>query len=114
MWGVTDVATYAATYAMLDELTVKCEAGDYVKYSATFKGKKMTSESEPAISFLTENAFLGKHVVVKFADTEAGLAGATPVSVDNVEFTINKNLLDWQALGDEDVNSIFNQQFTVA
>ena len=114
LWGVTSVATYSSTYAMLDELTLTCEAGDYVKYSAMFKGKKMVSDTPPAVSFLTDNEFLGKHVTLKFADTEGGLAGATAVEVERVELTINKNLLDFQALGSDDIDSIYNQQFTIA
>ena len=77
---------------MLDSLTINAAVGEYVSYEANFKGKKKVSESTPTPAYAVENKFRARDCTVKFADSEAGLAGATAVELTRVTLNINKNL----------------------
>lgn len=109
----TPVQSYYSAYSMIDEFEIRAEAGDFVKFSAKLMGKKMVSESAPAVSFAEENDFRASQVKVYFADTEAWLAGASETKVKSIKLTISKNLLPYQVCWSDDLDGIFNQHFTV-
>lgn len=113
IYGVDDVGTYKSVYSMLEQLEIECSVGDFLKFSAEFKGKKEVSGSASPAFNTSENAFLAKHATVKVANALSGLTGATPISVSSFKLTIQKNLEDYQALGSVDISSIFNKQFKV-
>jgi hypothetical protein len=98
---------------MLDELEVDAVTGDFVKITAKFKGKALDSTSGLSVAFTAGNNFLSKHCTVRIAPTAAVVSAAAAVAVTRFKFTINKNVIDYQAFGDADVNSLFNQQWTV-
>lgn len=108
------VQSYYSAYSMVDELEVSGEVWDFVKFKAKLMGKKMVSESDPTVAFVEENDFRASQVKVYFADTEAGLAGASETKVKSFRITINKNLVPYQVLGSDDIDGIYNQQFTVS
>lgn len=111
--NVDPVEQDQAPYSMLDELEVDAVTGDFVKITAKFKGKALASTSGLSVSFTAGNDFLTKHCTVKIAPTAAVVAAAASVAVTRFKFTINKNVVDYQAFGDADVNALFNQQWTV-
>lgn len=111
--GTDSVGSWYSAYSMLNELTINATSGDFVKFSASFVGKKMTSESTPSVSFTDANPFRARDVKVYFADDEAGLAVASETKVERLSLTIAKNLEVYQALGSEDVEAIYNQQFGI-
>lgn len=78
---------------MLESLTITAQVGQYVKYTASFKGKKLTSESTPTPNYADETLFRARDLVVKIADTEGGLAGANPIDCTRVNLTVEKNHL---------------------
>ena len=107
------VQSYYSAYSMVDELEISAEPWDFVKFSVKMMWKKMVAESDPTPSFVEENDFRASQVKVYFADTEAGLAWASETKVKSFRITINKNLIPYQVLGSDDIDGIYNQQFTV-
>lgn len=113
IWWYDPIATDIALYSMLDSLTVSAQVGQYVKYTASFKGKKITTDSAPTPSYEDESLFRARDVKVYIEDSEGALTGATAIGCTRVSITFNKNLYIHQTTGSVDIDSIFNQQFTV-
>lgn len=110
----TPVAEERSVYSLFDSIEIDAAVGDFVKVTVKLKGKKVGTTTGSSISYpSTSNDFLAKHASVKIAPTSAGLSGATAVAVTRFKLTIEKNVVDYQAFGDNDVASFFNQQFTV-
>ena len=99
--------------AMLNQLTINCALGDYVRYSAGFMSKVGASTSSTP-SYTAENSFLAQHVSVKFADTVAALGTASAVALRGVNLTLNKNVEDWVNLGSTEPTDIVNKAFGVS
>ena len=102
-----------STYNMVETLDIEAVAWEFVKATIGFKGKKVASTSTASPSYSIGNEFTGAMCSVKFADTYSWLSSASAVELSSVKLSIEKNLIDYQAIGDTDVNSIFNQQFTL-
>lgn len=104
-----------ATYCAFDSLDLEINAWDYVKFNTTLRGKALwTPWTDRTPAYTDQAEFLASNVTVKFADDIAGLATADPVELKNIRFTISKNLVDYQAIGDTDIASMHNQQFSVS
>lgn len=114
IYGSDPVGDDRAAYCMVDSFEVEFKVGDYAKFNAKFKGKKLASTSAQNPVYTADNPFLAKHASVKFATDESGLNAATASTVQRFKLTINKNLVDVQAFGDTDIASIHNQQFSIA
>ena len=114
IYGSDPVSDDKATYCMVDTFEIEFKVGDYAKFTAKFKGKKLAAAGAQSPVFTADNAFMAKYATVKFATAESGLNGATASSVQRFKLTVNKNLVDIQAFGDTDVSGIFNQQFGIA
>lgn len=113
VWQTDPVATYKSAYSMIDTFTVTTEVGDYVKYTASFMGNKMVSDSAPSVSWDNDNEFLAKHVTVKLASTEAWLAWASETELEFVNISFAKNVIAFQKAGSVDTDSRHNQSFSV-
>jgi len=104
-----------ATNMAVDSLDIELNTGDYVKFTLNMKGKALTTPAnEETPAYTDQKEFLVANAEVKFADTIWDLDSATAVKLKNIKFTINKNLMDYQAIGSTDVECIFNQQFSVS
>lgn len=114
MYGSDPVGDDRAAYCMVDSLELEFQVGDFAKFNAKFKGKKLASTSAQTPVFTADNPFMAKYAAVKFATNEAGLNAASASTVQRFKLGINKNLTDVQAFGDTDISSIHNQQFTIA
>ena len=116
---ICDIDPVAASYApfcMINTFELSCEVADYVKYSAEFQWKQMvayTEWSEPEPAYSDEPAFTASMAWVRFADDEASLNTATEICMQSFRVAINKNLADIQCFGSTDVDSLYNQQFSV-
>lgn len=108
-----DVDVQQSVYGMVDVLDIEAVVGDFAKFNLTMKGKKATTTTTTPV-FTDSNAFLAKHANLFFADTVIELDAATATPVSRAKFTITKNLTDYQAWGDDDVDSFHNQQFNLA
>lgn len=67
----------------VNTLEISGSVEDYVKFNASILGKSGVSNTNNPSYATTEYDFIGKEVTIKMADTEAGLAGATPLCVKN-------------------------------
>lgn len=70
----TPIASEVANFCMIEEGGISATKGEEVKLNVSLKGRKLESESTPTVSYTDDNIFLAKHVTLKYADTEAGLA----------------------------------------
>jgi len=110
---------YFSKYSMLESVDFTGAVGDYLKFNVATKGRSISGTTAPTLAFNTaDEVFLVSNMQVKFASTLGWLAAATPVSVTNAKFTINKNLMQvftssvtTEAL---DFTTQHNQQFTVS
>lgn len=114
LYGSDPVSDDKAAYCMVDSFEIEFKVGDYAKFNAKFKGKKLATAGAQSPVYTADNPFLAKHAAVKFATNEGGLNVATASTVQRFKVTVNKNLVDVQAFGDTDIASIHNQQFTIA
>ncbi len=88
------------------------EANQYVKVVATVRGKAgATTTLTP--SYTTDYRLLAKMAGVKFASTEAGLAGASVRTLRKIEFTISKSIEDEPKLGSNEPNDYINGAFMI-
>lgn len=102
-----------AAYCMLDTLDLEGKVGDYFKFMANFKGKKLASTSGLTPSYGSENPFLPKFATLLRANDADSLYAASPVEVERFKVTVQKNVVPYQIFGDTDVASLHNQQFAV-
>jgi len=96
----------------IDSLTIKAELGKFVEFEAGIKAKLGAVASNNP-TYTAENNFLAKDVTIKFADTVAGLSGASAVSVKNIEIKFDKNVESEDVLGSLEPNDYLNKQFAV-
>ena len=101
-----------AIYSMLESLSIDAAVGEYLKYSAAFKGKTEESTSGTA-SYTQENIFLPKMGTFKLADTQAGLDAANAIDIRNAKINITKSVLPEYSLGSETPSALYNQVFTI-
>lgn len=113
IWGSDPVSSHSASYAMVDAFELKVELENFATFSCNMLAKKMVDEVEPTVTYWSDKLFRARDCKVYFADTEAGLSSANEVKLTKIRLSINKNLMLHQALGDDDIEKIFNQQFNV-
>lgn len=80
-------------YNMIQTIGFKFEVGQIAKFDLTMIGQSPSNTSGNTPSFLSgDEDFLVSNVHVKFASAVSGLSGASRVPVQNINFTIEKNL----------------------
>jgi hypothetical protein len=99
---------------MIDTFSLSVEAENFANFTISMIARKMVTETAPTVTYTNPIQFRARDVKIYFADTEAGLAGATETKLTNFNITFTKNLLVHQAIGSDDVDKIFNQQFNVS
>ena len=110
------VASSYAPFCMINTFELSCEVADYMKFTAEFQWKQMqaySSWTEPTPAYSDEPAFTSSMAWVRFASNEAWLNSADEVCMQSFRVSINKNLTDIQCFGSTDVDSLYNQQFSV-
>lgn len=103
-----------ASYCLLDSLDVEIVAGDYIRCTSSWKGKKVTSTSGLTPSYPEEEAFLAKHCTVTLGDAVEDLSGETAIAVRRIKLSFKKNVLDYQGVGTDDIDSLHNGEFEVS
>ncbi len=111
--GYDPVDEFRSTYNLLDSLEIEAVTGDFVKMTAVFKGKSIAATSGSSVTYTDSNEFLAKHCTVRIAPDSTGVDAAATVAVTRFRLTIQKNVVDYLAFGDDDVASLHNQQLTV-
>lgn len=94
--------------AMIEKMDLDFVLGQVLRHKTTFISKASESASVTK-SFVTENKFIPSNITFKLATTRSGLAAATPVKLQSLKLTINKNLLRKHVLGSISPDDIINQ-----
>jgi len=97
---------------MISTLELTAVVDDYVKFTASFMGKASNSNSDTP-SYDTEYDFIGKDVTVKFADTEAGLVGATALCAKELSINFDTGLINDFCLGSYTPNDLYNAKMAI-
>jgi len=97
---------------MLNSLEISAAVDDYLKVTGSFMGKE-SGVSTDTPSYETDYDFIGKDITVKFADTEAGLAGATAVQAKDLTVTWSKDLINNFVLGAEKPSDILASKMAI-
>lgn len=98
----------AFTNVMLGSLEIKAVQNDYVRFTASFMGGEASTNSDTPSYATTEYDFVGRDIEIKFADTEGGLAGATPTKVKEATIKWDTGLIADHVLGDYYPDDIYN------
>lgn len=98
--------------AMLDELTLTADEGEFATFSASFKSKPSATNAF-STTYLPEAQFLARKATLSFADNLAGLATGTAVCAKSIEVKLAKNLEEQYCLGSLSPTDILNKQFSV-
>jgi hypothetical protein len=81
-------------YAVVDSLEIKAETGGWVTVSAPMKARLGSIVANTVAFDRTQAEFTSKHVSIKFAPTQAGIASATPIDATSVTVTLNRSTGD--------------------
>ena len=100
--------------AVIDSIKIDAELGNYVMYEASFMGLAEASASN-TVSISAERDFVPQMFEFKHAATQAGLTGASAVSVRNMSIELRQNVMREDVLGvaSGEPNDILNQSFMV-
>lgn len=99
---------------MVSSFNVTVEPNGIVNYTIGFMSKSAREWSAFTPSFTSlGNKFLHQHVQVRLAATVGALSAATPVSLKNLDLTINKNTVYDSVMGTVEPEDILNQQLSV-
>ena len=85
-------------YGCLDSLEISVEQGSHASYTSTWRALKGATVSNTPV-FTAENRFRPQDVVVKIADTVAGLGAAPALRVNQLTLSISNNLITEPRLG---------------
>lgn len=98
----------------VDSFQISVEPSGIVNYTVGFKSKAERDFTSQTPNFTAVgNKFLHQHLQFRLADTIGNLAAATPISLKNLELTINKNAMFDSVMGTVEPEDILAQQLTV-
>jgi len=100
--------------AMIDKFTIKVDPEGLVKCTVAFRsaaGQDWSTQSNTYTAL--GNKFIHSMLTFKIAEDTASLAAASGLNLKNLEFTISKNVEDFQDLGTSTPSDILNKQFQV-
>lgn len=99
---------------MVDSFSISAEPTGIVNYTLGVKSKTAREWTTQTPNFTSLGSkFLHQHVQVRLADTVGAVGAATPISVKNLELTINKNTNYDSVMGTVEPEDILNQQLSV-
>src|SRR3989344_1224180 len=103
---------YIHALGVVDSLAVNYERGKFIDYEAKLKAKKgATATLTPSIT--TENKFLSQHLTFKLASNQAGLDGASPLSIKSLKLNISQNIEDDDVLGSAAPADFLTKSFVI-
>ena len=81
--------------AVVSSLSIEASTDDYVRYTANILARASAAHTD-TVSYDTEYDFIGKDITVKMADTSAGLAGASAISLKSINISYETGAIsDW-------------------
>ncbi|MDP2654898.1 MAG: phage tail tube protein [Candidatus Omnitrophota bacterium] len=97
---------------MLSALTLDASVNDFLKFKASIMAREGATNAD-SVTYDTEYDFIGRDIVVKVADTEGGLAGATATKVKSLSVNWKTGLIPNHVLGSYSPDDIYNGQFEI-
>ena len=99
---------FAFPYSKLKTFDITYNKRAFIKFSADFISQAKESDSNTAAYPTDENRFNSSHVSFKIADTQADLASASAITVENLAFKLEKDILEQDSLGNSEPAAIYN------
>lgn len=100
--------------AMIDKFSIKVDPESLAKCTVGFRSAAGQDWATVAPVYTAlGNKFIHTMLSFKIATDIAGLAAATPLNLNSVEFNISKNIEDFQDLGTATPSDILNKQLQV-
>jgi hypothetical protein len=109
---VTKSVAYAR--AMIDTLEISSRQNQMVMAKAGFVAMVHKDWTRLTPSNAVQNKFTSKHVTIKVAANEAGLAAASKINVQELTLTIKKNLVRENSLGTVQPVDILNRRIEIS
>lgn len=106
------VQQHTFSNAMINTLEITAAIDDYVRFSASFLAAIAATNSD-APSYDTEYDFVARDIVIKIADSEAGLAGATAIKAKDVGITFDQGLIRDHVVGSYNPDDIYNARLMI-
>jgi len=100
--------------AMIDKFTIKIDPEGLVKCTCSFRsagGQDWGRQTESYTAL--GNKFIHSMLIFRIADATADLSTASKLNLNSLEFTITKNVEDFQDLGTATPSDILNKEFQV-
>lgn len=97
---------------MVTALEIIAVQDNYVRFTAGLIASSSAVNSDTP-SYDTEYDFIGKDITVKIADTEAGLTGATALSLKTVNIKFDQGAISDFVLGAYNPNDIYNAKMSI-
>ena len=97
---------------VVSTLEITANMDEIVTFSANLMAKT-SNDSTETVTYEKEYDFVGKDISVKFADTEAGLAGATPVKAKTLTITWDAGSISDFVFGSDTPDNIYNGRFAI-
>lgn len=98
--------------SMINTLEISATIEDYVRYTANFTSTKATANTATP-SYGTDYDFISRDIVIKTADTEAGLTGATALKVKDVKITFDQGIIRDHIVGSYFADDIYNSKMMI-
>lgn len=98
--------------AMISALEISATIDDYVRFSASFVAALSATNADTP-SYDTEYDWIARDIVVKLAETEAGLAGAGAVKAKNISVTFDQGLIRDHVVGSYDADDVYNAKMMI-
>lgn len=100
--------------AMIDKFTIKVEPEGLAKCTVSFRSAAGQDWSILTPTYTSPgNKFIHSMLTFKLAANTGALAAASGINLKSLEFTIQKNIEDFQDLGTATPSDILNKQLTV-
>ena len=100
------------TNGMVSTLELSASVDDYIRFTANFLAKQSASNSDTP-SYDTEYDFIARDIVVKMADSEAGLSGASAIKVKNISVNWDTGLIRDHVVGSYFPDDLYDGKMSI-
>lgn len=98
---------------MVNTLELNVAVDDYLRFRANIMGGQASDNSD-TVSYDTEYDFISRDVVVKIADSEGGLAGASAIKVKDLSLTWDQGVIRNQVVGSYFPDDHYNSKLGIS
>lgn len=98
--------------AMINTLELTVAVDDYLRFTAGFIASAAANNSDTP-SYDTEYDFVARDVVIKIADSEAGLSGASAIKAKDINLTFDQGLIRDHVVGSYTPDDIYNARMMI-